>query len=91
MVTPLDGIAAAFTLTLLNYCLLGFSIPVDGYYMRSWEMWLAITVVFVGAGNLGIIMLDYRVFNKGLLASFWYNLKWVPFLYVVLPPILSCI
>ncbi|KIJ39927.1 hypothetical protein M422DRAFT_174596 [Sphaerobolus stellatus SS14] len=75
------GIAAAFTLTLLNYLLLGFAVPVDGYYMRSWEMWLAITVVFVGAGNLGIIMLDYRVYNKGLLPSFWYNLKWVPFFF----------
>jgi len=77
------GIAASFTLTLLNYVLLGFAIPVDGYYMRSWEMWLSITVVFVGAGNLGMIMMDYRVYHKGLLASVWYNVKWVPFLCVI--------
>lgn len=61
-----DGIAAALTLTLLNYLLLGFSVPVDGFYMRSWEMWLAITVVFVGAGNIGITILDYRLYGKDL-------------------------
>lgn len=64
-----DGIAAAFTLTLLNYLLLGFAFPVDGYYMRSWEMWLAITVVFTGAGNIGITILDYRLYGKDLVCS----------------------
>jgi len=49
--------------------------------MRSWELWLAITVVFVGAGNVGMIMLDYRVYQKGLLAPVWTNLKWVPFFF----------
>ncbi|GJJ06073.1 hypothetical protein Clacol_000262 [Clathrus columnatus] len=74
------GIAAAFTLTLLNYLLLGFAFPVDGFYMRSWEMWLAITVVFVGAGNVGITILDYRLYGKDLIHALWSNIKWVPFL-----------
>ncbi|KAF8525029.1 glycosyl transferase family group 2-domain-containing protein [Hysterangium stoloniferum] len=75
------GIAGSFTLTLMNYLLLGFSFPVDGYYMRSWETWLAITVVFVGAGNVGITMLDYRVYGKNLIASFWGNIKWIPYFF----------
>jgi len=64
-----DGIAGAFTLSLLNYLLLGFTFPVDGYYMRSWEMWLAVTIVFVGAGNIGITMLDYRLYHKNLVRA----------------------
>ncbi|KAF8577758.1 hypothetical protein K439DRAFT_1639454 [Ramaria rubella] len=75
------GIAGAFTLALLNYFLLGFAFPVDGYYMRSWEMWLAITVVFVGAGNVGITMLDYRLYHRNLLSAFWSNVKWIPFFF----------
>lgn len=61
-----DGIAGAFTLSVINYLLLGFAFPVDGYYMRSWEMWLAVTIVFLGAGNVGITMLDYRLYHKNL-------------------------
>jgi Glycosyl transferase family group 2 len=46
------GIAAAFTLSVLNYLILGWQLPIDGYYLHSFEIWLSCTVVFSGAGTL---------------------------------------
>lgn len=46
------GIAAAFTLSLLNYIILGWELPVDGYYLHAFEIWLSCMVVFSGAGTL---------------------------------------
>jgi len=46
------GIAAAFTLSIINYLILGWELPVDGYYLHSFEIWLAVMVVFTGAGTI---------------------------------------
>lgn len=46
------GIAAAFTLSVLNYLILGWELPIDGYYLHSFEIWLSCIVVFSGAGTL---------------------------------------
>jgi hypothetical protein len=68
-----DGIAAGATLSLLNYILLGFTFPIDGYYLRSFEVWLACMVVFPGAGNLGFSILEYRLGQKNLVCvSFFF-------------------
>jgi hypothetical protein len=37
----------------MNYLLLGWGFEVDGFYMHSFEIWLACIVVFPGLGNLG--------------------------------------
>ena len=74
------GIAASFTLGLLNYALLGLEFPVSGYYLRSFEIWLACTIVFPGAGTVGMTALEYRLNQKNLLKAFWSNTKWIPFL-----------
>lgn len=74
------GIAAAVTLSLLNYILLGFSFSVDGFYMHSFEIWLACTVVFPGAGNIGFTLLEYRLGTRSLMDSFLENITWIPFL-----------
>ena len=74
------GIAASFTLGLLNYVLLGFEFPISGYYLRSFEIWLAGTVVFTGAGTIGMTALEYRLNKKGPLKAFWTHVKWIPFL-----------
>lgn len=76
------GLAAAVTLSLLNYVMLGFTFPVDGYYQHSFEIWLACTVVFPGLGNLGFTLLEYRLGTKSILGAFAENATWVPFLYV---------
>ena len=63
------GIAVSLPLTLLNYLLLGFAIPVDHFYNRGFELFLACTVVFVGLGNFGHSVLEYRLNRKGIVRS----------------------
>jgi hypothetical protein len=61
-----DGIAAGATLSLLNYLILGFTFAIDGYYLHSFEVWLACTVVFPGSGNIGFSVLQYRLGLRNL-------------------------
>ena len=75
-----DGIAAAITIGIINYVFLGFQFTVDGFYIASFEIWLATTVVFIGSGNVGYTLLQYRLGNNELLTGFLENIKWVPFL-----------
>lgn len=75
------GIAAAMSLSLLNYILLGFAFPVDGFYEHSFEIWLACTVVFPGAGNIGYTLLEYRLGTRSLLDALVENCTWIPFFF----------
>ena len=75
-----DGIAGSITIAILNYILLGWEFPVDGYYLHSFEIWLATTVVFYGSGNLGFTLLEYRLGERGLLWALFENILWIPFL-----------
>ena len=75
-----DGLAAGAMLSLLNYVILGLSFTTDGFYQRSFEIWLACTVVFPGAGNLGFTLLEYRLGHRSLRSALVENLTWVPFL-----------
>ncbi|KII90397.1 hypothetical protein PLICRDRAFT_52136 [Plicaturopsis crispa FD-325 SS-3] len=75
------GIAASAVLSVLNYVLLGFAVDVDGFYMHSFEIWLACTVVFPGAGNLGFTMLEYRLGHRSIWASLKENVTWIPFFF----------
>ncbi|KZT25599.1 hypothetical protein NEOLEDRAFT_1065128 [Neolentinus lepideus HHB14362 ss-1] len=75
------GISAGCTIAIINYVLLGFQFPVDGFYMHSFEIWLATTVVFFGSGNVGFTILEYRLGMKGLVMGLVENLKWVPFFF----------
>ncbi|KAI0300105.1 glycosyl transferase family group 2-domain-containing protein [Multifurca ochricompacta] len=75
------GIAAAITIGVINYTLLGFQFPVDAFYLHSFEIWLATTVVFFGSGNVGFTLLEYRLGEKDLVTSFLTNISWVPFFF----------
>ncbi|KAJ7705304.1 glycosyl transferase family group 2-domain-containing protein [Mycena rosella] len=75
------GIAASVTIGLMNYVLLGFQFPVDGFYIPSFEIWLACTVVFFGTGTVGYTLLEYRLGHKNLLSGFLINLMWIPFFF----------
>ncbi|KAF8882968.1 glycosyl transferase family group 2-domain-containing protein [Infundibulicybe gibba] len=75
------GIAASAMLSVINYLLLGFGYNVDGYYMHSFEIWLACTVVFPGAGNVGFTLLEYRLGQRDIFSSFIENMTWVPFFF----------
>lgn len=74
------GLAAGAFLSLMNYILLGWSYNVDGFYMHSFEIWLACTVVFPGAGNIGYTLLEYRLGQRSIVSSFLENITWIPFL-----------
>ncbi|KAI0074905.1 hypothetical protein K474DRAFT_1709473 [Panus rudis PR-1116 ss-1] len=75
------GIAIGFVLSLMNYLLLGWGFEVDAFYLKSFEIWLACVVVFPCAGNLGYILLEYRLGHRNLSASAWETLKWIPFFF----------
>ena len=74
MLHSLDGIAASITISLINYVLLGFQFPVDGFFMHSFEIFLATTVVFWGSGTLGYTLLEYRLGQKKLVCIIAYSL-----------------
>jgi hypothetical protein len=74
------GIAAAAMMSLLNYLLLGWAVDTDGFFMHSFEIWLACLVVFPLAGNVGYTLLEYRIGKRSLLSSFIENITWIPFL-----------
>lgn len=57
------------TIGIINYVLLGFQLPVDDFYMHSFEIWLATTVVFFGSGNVGYTILEYRLGQKALVSE----------------------
>lgn len=67
-------------LSLLNYFILGWAADVDGFYLKSFEIWLACTVVFPGAGNVGYTLLEYRLGRKNIFSAFIENITWIPFL-----------
>ncbi|KAI0028398.1 glycosyl transferase family group 2-domain-containing protein [Vararia minispora EC-137] len=75
------GLAAGFTLPVLNYIILGFDLKIDGYYEHSFEIWLACVLVFPIAGNLGFTLLEYRLGQRSILSALMENVKWVPFFF----------
>ncbi|KAL7277979.1 hypothetical protein ACG7TL_007932 [Trametes sanguinea] len=75
------GLAASALLSVLNYFLLGWNIKVDGFYEHSFEIWLACTVVFPGAGNLGFTLLEYRLGQRNIFDSLIENVTWIPFFF----------
>lgn len=52
--------------------MIGFTFPIDGYYLLSFEVWLACMVVFPGLGNLGFTLLEYRLGQRSLVSYFIY-------------------
>ena len=77
------GIAAAAMGSVLNYLLLGLASQIDKFYLHSFEIFLACTVVFPGLGNAGFTLFEYRIGHRTLLGALVENLRWVPFLYVL--------
>jgi hypothetical protein len=54
-----------------------FNTAIDKYYMNSWNIWLALVVVFNILGNVSLATLRYRCGEKGFLSSLLENFKWV--------------
>ncbi|KAH9484535.1 hypothetical protein JR316_0004017 [Psilocybe cubensis] len=74
------GIAAATVGSILNYLILGLAPQLDRFYLHSFEILLACTVVFPGIGNVGYTLLEYRLGQTNMFAAMFENLRWVPFL-----------
>ncbi|KAG5636255.1 hypothetical protein H0H81_008634 [Sphagnurus paluster] len=77
------GIAAATVGSILNYLLLGLAPQLDRFYLHSFEILLACTVVFPGIGNLGFTLLEYRLGHRNFIGAMVENLRWVPFFLVM--------
>ncbi|KAJ3567239.1 hypothetical protein NP233_g6495 [Leucocoprinus birnbaumii] len=75
------GLAASITISLINYVLLGFQFTVDGWFMHSFEILLATSVVFWGSGTVGYTLLEYRIGQKKLLQALFENILWIPFFF----------
>ena len=78
---PIDAIAGSVAICVTNYVLLGFHFHIDNFYMRSFEVWLASAVVFIGSGVLSFVLLEYRLGYKGIARSFVENTRWIPFFF----------
>jgi cellulose synthase/poly-beta-1,6-N-acetylglucosamine synthase-like glycosyltransferase len=76
------GIASGFVLTVMNFFLLAWGSDIDGYYMHSFEIWLACLVVFPGSGSLAFTVLEYRLGQRGLVEAGIEMATWIPFLSV---------
>lgn len=74
------GIAASFTLSLINYLILGWQLPMDGFYLRGFEIWVSISFVFPVCGNIAYAVLMYRLGHRGLFSGLFENILWIPFL-----------
>jgi hypothetical protein len=74
------GLAASAFLSIFNYLLLGWALEIDGFYMHSFEIWLACTVVFPGAGNVAYTLLEYRLGQRDIFSAFFENFAYIPFL-----------
>lgn len=75
------GIAASAVLSVLNYILLGLAFETDGYYLHSFEVFLAILAVFPGSGNVGYILLEYRLGHRSIWDSLVETCTWIPFFF----------
>jgi len=73
------GIAAATLGSTINYVLLGIGSNIDKFYLHSFEILLACVVVFTGVGNLGYILMEYRLGHRSLFGATFESLRWVPF------------
>jgi hypothetical protein len=68
----------------MNYFVMGLMPSVDKFYMDSFKVLVAVLVIFPILGNISFTILEYRLGQRGLIASAMENFKWIPFLYVIL-------
>ena len=60
------------------------SSDIDKYYVNSWEVWLAVIIVFTGLGNISLAVLRYRIGDYGIGAALIENMKNIPILFIFL-------
>ena len=79
------ALGSAWALTLVNYFIIGwYNGHLDKYYVSSFEIYVAIIVVFSALGNVSLAVLRYRIEEGTLLKGLVMNFMWVPMLVVFL-------
>lgn len=79
------AIGSAWLMAVMNYFLVGwFNEALDHYYVDSFKVYFAITVVFTGLGQLSLAVLRYRAGERSLVSTILENLSWIPLLVVFL-------
>ena len=79
------AIGCAWLLTILNYFLLGwYNSYQHKYYLDSFQVYLAIIVVFTGLGNLSLAILRYRTDEQSLGRALLTNITWIPMMTIFL-------
>lgn len=64
------AIGAAWILTLANYFLVGWYLPMlDKFYLDSFAIYISLIVVFTALGNVSLAVLRYRLSEKSLLGA----------------------
>ncbi|KAM3504425.1 hypothetical protein MY11210_008355 [Beauveria gryllotalpidicola] len=73
------ALGSALLLTCLNYFLIGWiRTELATAYLTSWNVFLALIVVFNGAGPIALAVLRYRTGERGLVGALLENYKWMP-------------
>lgn len=74
------ALASAVPLGALNYFLVGwFNGELDKFYVESWQVFIALLVVFNLMSNICLAIMRYRLGEMGLLQSLFENFLWMPF------------
>ncbi|KAJ9105391.1 hypothetical protein QFC21_001761 [Naganishia friedmannii] len=55
------AIACSWPLTVLNYVLVGFDLPIDNFYLNGWKIAFVCILLFSGLSNVAAIVLRYRL------------------------------
>lgn len=80
MLTAPVGIAAGFTLTLLNYFILGHAMDVDSDHWHAFMIWIFCLIGFPVTSSFAFSILEYRLGHRGFFEALRENMSWIPFL-----------
>jgi hypothetical protein len=73
------ALGSAVLLTLLNYFLIGWvREDLASSYLESWQVFVALIVVFNVLGHIALAALRYRTGERAFLSSLFENLTWSP-------------
>jgi hypothetical protein len=79
------ALGSAWILTTMNYFIVGwYNTVLDKYYLNSFQVYLAIVVVFTGLGNVALAILRYRIGDQSMLRALATNFMWIPLMTVFL-------
>ena len=73
------ALALSWSMSIVNYVLIGVLAITDTFYVTSWEVFFVCTLLFGGLHNLSTIILRYRLKLNSAGNSAVQQFKWLPF------------